>query len=264
MSPRHAPWAEAPPDFAIGLRPIAEEAWLEGGGDLSVKDGLLAAHPSLVWGESAASRPAQAEAAALIERAIGVPVGEGPPLWAASRLVADDLCLMEKRDGQWRLTAASLCSPTFFTVEDALGRSLRELHGPVPAFAERFLGRLERIFDHLRPGHILERRNWTLVNSGELFLPSAAPVRAAIDAIAPDRAAQALFLRVERQTLRALSEGRALFTIRIWRDPLIALRQTPDLMARFEQAWRGASPAFRDYKGLHRYDALVEAFLAGA
>ena len=59
----HAPWAEAPPDFAIGLRPIAPEAWLEGGEaePWRRKDPLLAAHRDQVWAETPASRPGQAE-----------------------------------------------------------------------------------------------------------------------------------------------------------------------------------------------------------
>lgn len=262
---RHTPWAEAPPDFAIGLRQIPEGAWLEGGGDLGVKAALRATDPSAVWGEAEGSRPAQAQALALVEAATGrAAPGEDPPLWRAATLVADDLCLLERREGGWTLTAASLCSPTFFMVEEALGRTLGQLHGPVPGFDRRFLARVERIFDHLRPGHILERRNWTVVNSGELFLPSSAPVRAAIDDIARDDAGEALFLRIERQTLRAIGPGRVLFTIRVWRDPLMALRGRPELLAAFAQAWRGAAPDFRAYKGLHHYDALVEAFLASA
>lgn len=263
---RHTPWAEAAPDFAIGLRPIAPEAWLEGGGaDPARKDGLLLTEPANVWGETEVSRPAQAEVLRLIETATG---GEGdpalPPLWSAARLVADDLCLMEKRDGAWRLAALSLCSPTFFTAGEALGKSLAELHGPVPGFGTRFLVRLERIFDALRQDMILERRNWTLVNSPDLYLPRSAEVKAQAATITPAEAAAALFLRVERQTVRTLPSGGVLFTIRIWRDPLSALLSDRDRLTKFAQAWRAAPADFRAYKGLPLYDPLVEAFLAEA
>jgi hypothetical protein len=265
MSLRHAPWAEHA-DFAIGLKPIAEAAWLEGGeaDPAARKDALMARHPDLVWGETEGSRPAQAEALEMVARASGGPAGaQGrPPLLAAARLVPDDLCLMERRDGAWRLTALSLCAPTFFSVPQVLGMSLAELHAPVDGFSERFLARVQRLFDGLREGLVLERRNWTVLNSDEGFIPDPAPMRARIPAIAPACAGRALFLRVERQTLRRLpATGGALFTIRVWRDPLAALAADRARLAAFARAWRQAAPAFRRYKRFALYDPLVETFL---
>lgn len=264
MSPRHTPWAESR-DFSIGLKPIEVEAWLEGGeaDPAGRKDALLAAHGDLVWGETEGSRPGQFEAAGLVDQVLGVgPASDAPPLLAAARRVSDDLILMEKRDGAWRLAALSLCAPTFFTAPEVLGKSLAELHGPVNGFAERFLSRVERIFEGLRPGLILERRNWTVVNSGESFTPFSAPVRARVGEITPQTAGQALYTRVERQTLRRLPEtGGALFTIRIWLDPLDRVAETPEGLAAFARAWREAPDAFRAYKGFSLYAPLVEAFL---
>ena len=42
MPIRHAPWADAPPDFAIGLAPIDEADWLEGEEDEI--DGIVECH----------------------------------------------------------------------------------------------------------------------------------------------------------------------------------------------------------------------------
>ncbi|HYG28236.1 MAG TPA: heme-dependent oxidative N-demethylase subunit alpha family protein [Caulobacteraceae bacterium] len=255
---RHAPWAEGPADFAIGLGPIAEADWFEGGEDdpAARKDPLLEA----AFAETEGSRPAQAEALALVEHAAGRPGDPAlPPLHAASRLVSDDLCLMEKRGGEWTLTALSLSAPTFFTAREAVGKSLSALHGPVPGFETRFLTRVGRIFDGLREGLILQRRNWTVLNTGELHTPDPAPVRARIGDVA-DPGAE-LFVRVERQTLRRLPSG-ALFTIRVWTHPLEALLDDPERLAAFARAWRTASAEFRAYKHLHLYDGLVEQFLS--
>ena len=262
----HSPWSEAGGDFAIGLRPIPEAAWLEGGeaDPAARKDPLMAAHPAIVWGETPGSREAQAEALTLVEAVRGAQAGEAglPPLLAAARRVSDDLCLMELRDGVWRLTALSLCAPSFFTAQAAQGKSLAELHAPVDGFESRFGGRLERIFSGLRAGLILERRNWTVVNSDALFTPDSAPIRAQISQISPIEAGQVLHLRVERQTLRRLpATGGALFTIRIWRAPLETLDQDPERLAAFARAWRGATAEFRNYKGFASYDMLVEGFL---
>ncbi|MFC3079459.1 DUF3445 domain-containing protein [Phenylobacterium terrae] len=267
MALRHAPWEDGA-DFAIGLAPVDEGGWLEGGeaDPAARKDPLTAAHRDLVWAETEGSRPGQQEALELVERATGL-AGQPdlPPLLAAARLVPDDLVLMEKADREWRLTALSLTAPTFFSAGEVIGRSLAELHGPVAGFETRFLRRVQRIFDGLRPDLILQRRNWTLVNSSESFTPQAGPIRARIGEIAPEAAGEALFLRVERQSLRRLPRtGGALFTIRVWLTPLGELAAEPARLAAFARAWRGAGEDFRAYKQLHLYDELVEAFLRAA
>ena len=261
----HSPWADAPADFAIGLRPIAPAAWLEGGeaDPAARKDPLFAAHRDLVWAELDGSRPGQEEALALV-RSLGAAAeaGSWPPLYAAARAVADDLCLMEKRDGAWTLTALSLSAGTFFSAAEVIGKPLATLHAPVPGFGERFLARVARIFDALAADAILERRNWTVMAGDDLFAPDGAAVRARIADIAPGRAGEALHVRVERQTIRRLpATGGVLFTIRVWRHPLAALDDDPARRAAFAQAWRGATPAFRSYKRLAAYDALVEGYL---
>ena len=265
MSLRHRPWEDGA-DFAIGLKSIPTEAWLEGGeaDPASRKDALLAQFPDVVWGALDGAQSGQAEAASIVAEASGRPLSphDRGPLYAAARLVSDDLVLMEKRQGAWRVTALSLSSPTFFTASEVLGRSLAELHGPVQGFADRFLARVTRIFEGLRPDLVLERRNWTLVNSGELFTPSAAPVRARISAIAPEDIGRALFVRVERQTLRRLpGTGGALFTIRVWLTPLAELAEQPPRLSAFARAWRSAPADFRIYKGFAHYERLVETYL---
>jgi hypothetical protein len=263
---RHAPWAEAPPTFAIGLRPIAPEAWLEGGetDPAARKDPLYAARRELVWAEMEGSRPGQAEVLALV-RAAGVGVAPEqalPPLYAAARAVPDDLCLMERQGGEWRLTAISLSAGTFFTAAEVIGKPLAGLHAPVPGFGERFLARVVRMFDALAADTVLERRNWTVMPGEYLHAPDGAAIRARLAELGPDDAAAALFVRVERQTLRRLPEtGGVVFTIRVWLHPLGALDAEPARRAAFAAAWRGADADFRRYKRLAAYDDLVEAYL---
>lgn len=268
MTPRHAPWEESG-EFRIGLRPIAAEAWFEGGeaAPAARKDPLFIAHPAAVWAEVDGSRPAQAELLALVSVALGraVPVEGRPPLLAAARAVADDLCLMESREGVWRLTALSLCAGSFFTAGEVIGRSLSELHRPVTGFEERLLPRVSRIFDGLRDGLVLERRNWSVVSSPDLHAPDPAPMRAAIPDIDPATADDALYVRVERQTLRRLPQtGAVVFTIRVWIDPLSAIAADRDRLARFSRAWTTAHADFRAYKRLELYDHLVAGVIDGA
>jgi hypothetical protein len=266
MSLRHAPWEDAA-EFTIGLRAINAEGWLEGGetDPAARKDPLRAQAPELVWAETEGSQAAQLEVLEFVETALGrtIPTDGLPALYAASRQVPDDLCLMERREDGWTLTALSLSAGSFFTAEDAIGKSLAGLHGPVTGFNQRLLPRVSRIFEGLREGLVLERRNWTLLNTDVLHTPAPAPIRALIPGIAAEQAASRLFTRVERQTLRRLPRTRGvLFTIRVWTSPLEQVLAEPQRAARFAQAWRTAHPDFRAYKHLELYDHLVEPLIA--
>ncbi len=256
----------AVPAFRIGLAPVPVEDWFEGGeaDPAARKDALLSQHPALVWGEDEESRPAQAEVAAMIADWLGGSLASerGPPLLAAARRVSDDLCLMERRNGLWTLTAASLCAPSFFSAGDVVGQPLAGLHRPVPGFNTTLLARVARIFDHLRPDRVLERRNWTVVNDAALFQPDPAPFRARLPRQSLEEIAASLHLRRERQTIRRAPEtGAILFTIRIWHEPLEVLLADPGRREGFAAAWDAvmseAGAPFRYYKRLDLYDAAV-------
>ena len=260
------PWA-GPPGFGIGLRRIDPAGWLEGGEarPWARKDALLKRVPRRVWGEVEGSRPGQAEAAALVAGALGIrlPGEDLPPLLRAARRVPDDLVLMESREGDWAVTALSLCAGSFFTADQALGRSLEALHHPVPGFANDLLLRVRRIFDNLPAGAVVERRNWTVTAQRDLHAPEAAAARALAARRLPDGSGRGFFVRCERQTLRRLPEtGGVLFTIRIHQRPLQALAAEPPALAAFGQAWAAAPADFRRYKGLAAVAPGVEAFLS--
>ena len=261
--------------FRIGLTPIPISDWFEGpfekrdGPPEKRKSAVLATAPDHAWGEAPGSRPGQAEALGLMLDHIGkLPAPtQRPPLLAASLLVDDDLCLMEKRNNAWTLTAASLCAPSFFSADHVIGKSLEDLHIPVTGFRHSLLHRVTRIFDNLLADQIIERRNWSVVASGDLFLPEERVVRSDQSNISTADVAEKLFVRMERQTLRRLPKtGGILFTIRIWRHPLVALRDNPTRLNAFSKAWeRIMQPEgqdFRDYKQLGPLDPLVRHFLA--
>ena len=262
--------------FRIGLAPIDDKDWFEGpygpedGDPASRKAAIFAENPDLCWGETDGSRPAQAEALALVAAHFrATPLADLPPPRAAAHLVEDDLCLMEQRNGEWTLSAASLCAPSFFSARSAVGKSLSQLHEPVTGFGDRLLPRVDRIFTQLPEDQLVERRNWSVVSSGELFLPDERKVRSRQSEITPEMAGARLFVRMERQTLRRLpGTGALLFTIRIWRHPLSALRNRPERLAAFARAWHLVmtedGEAFRNYKQLGPLDPLVRGFLAEA
>ena len=115
MTPRHRPWEDAA-DFAIGLKPIPLGRLAGGrrarpGGPKG--PALRRAARSGLGPKRRARGPAETEVRALVDEALGAEPAPAdlPPLYAAARRLPDDLCLMEKRDGQWRLAALSLSPP---------------------------------------------------------------------------------------------------------------------------------------------------------
>lgn len=248
-SPPNLPFLAGPPDFTVGLRPIEEARWLTPDWEaaaLPEKDALLKSdHPPVR--ALAGSQAAQAEAATLIATALGAPAPAD--LAGAAALVSDDLVLLQRAPDAWRATALALCSPTFFSAEEAIGGTLAALHGPVPEAS--LAARITRVFDALRPDLVLERFNWTVQAGAARFTPQA-----------PPQGAGPLHLRVERQTIRRLPETRAvLFTIRISLDPLAAVFVDAAVREAFAQAWADAPAAVRAYKRWAQHEAAVAALL---
>ncbi len=263
--PPHAPWHDGPPRFAVGLKPIPPERWLTPDTEAHALDDKrrLLADPSRVHRCAPEAEPAAREAARMVHAMAGGAMDSDAPLLSAASAVSDDLIVMIRDgDGQWRAGALALCAPTFFSLERASGESLHELHGPVPG-GDGLARRIARIFDNLPQDAVLERFNWTLQAGAERFLPHAAPMRALADATPDADAAEALHVRVERQTIRRLPEtGAVLFTIRICLDPAAALEESD--RAAIAAAWRGAGEDARAYKGWERIDRLARAwFTAG-
>jgi dimethylamine monooxygenase subunit A len=248
----------APIDPALWLLPDDQAHWLAG------KRNLMASRLSEVLCEADAGHPAVLEAAEMVcaeTGACGLAVGM-PALAAAASLVSDDLVVMVPDGEGWRAMAACLCSPTFFSAQDAVGHTLSALHAPVPGGDPGLAGRIGRVFSMLRDGLVLERLNWTVQWGPERFTPSGAPLRAAAEAADVGEAAAMLHQRVERQTIRRLPRsGAVLFTIRIRLHPLALLIAEAEDRAAFARAWASASAEVRAYKRWAVLERHVHALL---
>ena len=261
------PYFDGPPRFDVGLSPIKLDTWLlpdDQAAWLASKNRLIDTQASDVFAELVQSTSAQAEAAALIRATCDVPIRIGEaPLLAASRLVSDDLVIMEHRDGAWTTTACCLCSPTFFSAHHALGKSLMALHEPVPDGDFGLAQRIGRVFSNLPKDTVLERHNWTIQWSDARFTPDGEVLRDQAARADISQARDHIFLRVERQTIRSLPQTKAiLFTIRIRLSPLARLLANPLHVAAFTSAWQNASEPVRVYKKWAVLERHVAAILA--
>jgi hypothetical protein len=270
-SPRYLPHMQQPEVLQMGLAPLGTAHWIETDNHLKTyHDHKLLQRARLaeqVCCATPGSLPAREELAAMLlehlltaqadvyRREAGtlhclaggysVPIAADEPLWNCSLWVADDLVIMEKEAGEYRLTAASLCSPSHWRLEDKFDRSMRSIHDPIPGFHSALSARIDRFFEHLKPEHPVVRGNWALQDNDLLYPPLEE--QGAVTAATP------LYYRSERQTLTRLPDtGAIAFTIRVYLHPLTSLRAMPGALAALFAAIDLMSPAIASYKGIDR------------
>ena len=187
------------------------------------------------------------------------------PLELAGRLVQEDLCLIQSDQEGPSFTAAVLCFPSRWRLHDKLGRPLARVHGPVPLYADRLARPVDRFMDHVKPGHVAQRLNWSVLDDPALFQTGGHWQAGVNPAITPQNAGDTLFLRVERQTLRRLPDsGAVLFGIRVHVYPLGQVVRTPPVAARLAEAVRALPQEIVGYKSLGAFQAALLHWLDNA
>jgi hypothetical protein len=273
--PRYLPHIAHPDVLLMGLTPLRNQPWIETDNDLQRyyrhKLEQRRLHAERVYRATADSLPAQAELARMLQQhllqdqadqfraaagrlhcadgAYSVALDSPEPLWTCSLWVADDLVLMQEQAGQYVLTAASLCSPSHWRLEEKFGRPMREIHDPIPGFHRELTPRIDRFFRHLRPEYPVVRFNWSLQEYDAL---DQRPEHAR-----EISAATLLYYRSERQSLVRLPEtGAIAFTIRVYIHPLAMLAAVPEALPTLFAAIENTAPALARYKA---FDALAPA-----
>jgi hypothetical protein len=240
--------------MAMGLRPLEISRWLEIDAhrpeELALKTHLLADKPEAV----VATRPGGNDASAelycevLAWLATYAPDVEpridtrDHPIVAAARLVQEDLCVLV-RDDAWRLQAACVCFPSRWQLASKIGRTLDQIHAPIPGYDENLSGPTNGVFDRLNPDKAFWRLNWTVIDDATLHQPDA-PRQL------PREDIDQWFFRVERQTIRRLRDtGAIVFTIHNYVASVNELRTTPEFIEHLLLGIDGAPAAMQEYKG---------------
>jgi hypothetical protein len=157
---------------------------------------------------------------------------------------------MSRIDGQWKLTAASVCFPSRWDLTEKIGTSLREIHAPVPHYEERIGQATDTMFDKFEVERPVWRINWTILDNPDLFQPQS--IHREIDPdLSLEEFAQKIYFRIERQTLRVLPKsGDVLFTIRTYVDSLSSIASHhSEFQQNLAQTLVAASGQTREYKG---------------
>jgi hypothetical protein len=266
---RHLPFAAG--TMRMGLSPIPEDEWLEFGADhdeqMAAKRALLATRRDAVLLHLPGSDAASAETLEAIRDVLRKhhpdrdrnAAPETHPLEAASRLVQEDLCVLQPGEGGYRLVAGCVCFPSNWSLAEKLGQPVRAIHGPVPGFDPTLADPVDRFFERLDPGRLVMRFNWLVHDTPELHQVDRVPELTPISA---EEAGERLWLRVERQVLRRLPRsGGVLFTIRTHVHPLGEAIATPKDAAALAAALRSMAPALWAYRRMDRIGPPLLAWL---
>jgi hypothetical protein len=276
--------------MAMDLVTVPESAWFEFDdrylAELAEKRRLLTGFRDQVFAAAADSDAARVEALNLVASALTVhhrdwfgregstlcnhltgerwDTGHVDPLDLAGRLVQEDLCLIQNREEGPVFTAASLCFPSRWRLLDKIGKPLGAVHGPVPHYASRLGGPVDRFMRSLKSGHIVSRLNWSLLDDPALFQPAGKWRTEASQDITAANAGSRVFLRVERQTLRQLpASGAVLFGIRVHVYPLDQVIDRADRARELAGAVRALPVDVQHYKSLLPFKVALLAWLGG-
>ncbi|TDK51283.1 heme-dependent oxidative N-demethylase family protein [Antarcticimicrobium luteum] len=207
-----------------GIQPLAPEDWLirdeAFAGQMAYRDRLLSDRREAVLAMDEGARAAAEELLDLVlERAypgagdavtrpdgVSVDIDRNDPMGTLGRLVQEDLCILQKPEGaeEHVLTAAVLCFPASWTLEEKFMHPLIRIHVPVPEYDGNIAARVQRLFDGVQPGRPLWRFNALWYDDPDLHQP-----RREAEKRPHRRAAADQYLRSERQSVLRLPRTRA-------------------------------------------------------
>lgn len=246
-----------------GLVPVRAGEWLirdeAFAGQMALRDALLAEHRAEVFATCPGSEAAQRELFGLIVRevrasgaymeegehlirpdGIAVVASEPPPLVAAAKLVQEDLAILAPGPGGLVLVAAVIAFPASWTLSEKIGRPLTAIHRPVGRLSAEMGARIEQVIARLPEDRIVQRANALAYNDPSLHQPRPEMAPREFDPESP------AFLRVERQTLRALpNSGAVAFGIHTSVVPFSRLPEEDRAGARrYLESIGAATPAY--------------------
>ncbi|KAF4343939.1 hypothetical protein FBEOM_2096 [Fusarium beomiforme] len=180
------------------------------------------------------------------------------------------------------------CYPFSFNPSLKLGKSLAEIHGPVPGYKDKLEKSINRYFASLPKGQIVKRHNWNISLDRDLFAPRENPLTilplwlmgwiktifewlgiGVLKMKSTDLDPEQVNARCERQTLHRLmeNENTLVFTFKTYQYTLRQIRDEgggPALAEAIRGIKNGSVPASDWYKASVYYgQAIVEYLHSG-
>ena len=263
IMPKHIPFLDGKWKFTVGLKEIEMDSWLDKDqgydSDIEQKIDLSKYHTDEVFVELPESRDAQEEVLHLMQSLLRfsgtswttrtiwrLPL---PSLMAAGLSVQEDLCIMTRKPKAWILSAGSISFPSFWSPKDKLGRSLDQIHFPVPKWNCKIGKVIAQKMDELPVGVPYERFNWTITTETDKFQPCG--VRVHPNFSDHTYVKDNFFVRTERQILYKLERTKdILFTIRTYLNPISFVEQDDALRIGMHDALVSSDADTLVYKGV--------------
>ncbi|KAF8746424.1 hypothetical protein RHS02_00897, partial [Rhizoctonia solani] len=119
-----------------------------------------------------------------------------------SRLTENDFSMArEREDGHIYFVGGLVAFPGSYLLSEKIGKSMHDVHVPVPHFNQKLLVSVERALKRMDPSAPFERSSWEIVDDNNLFTHNIAQLpeggKCTVD---PGD----MYLRVDRQVLRKL------------------------------------------------------------
>ena len=154
---------------------------------------------------------------------------ENNPLELVSYLVADDYCVLEEDGKDYKLVAASVCAPTWWTLAEKIGKPLANIHAPIAGLEEKIGRMIWHFLQNLKVEDCYQRSNWFLFTRPDLCVfPYSFDMYEDMASINIENIEDRLYLRSERQTFRRLENTKAIaFGIKVYVEPISVIRKHP-------------------------------------
>ncbi len=260
----------------MGLRELDTKNWLEGGPDLNnqlfERNRILQANREQVFQieqgheESALDfaedivknlsqnhSDYQVNGQKVLHKPTGfeVDISQDHPFLQLAKVIAEDLCLLHLADGRWRLVAAVVIFPSRWNLIEKIGKSIDEIHIPVPGYDQALKPFMSETFNKVRVDRPVWRKNWSLHETSLLHEPFYIEKTAQVEDY---------WWRTERQTLTASQDKKyLLFTIRNRSEPLNWIKSDPESARQFAATLASLSPEMLEYKHLvEKRDQLIQ------
>ncbi|KAI1461785.1 hypothetical protein F4805DRAFT_244828 [Annulohypoxylon moriforme] len=179
--------------------------------------------------------------------------------------VEDDLFFLRETPEGHQCIAFACCCPNGFDPASKIGKSMKEIHVPVPSY-EKIGPSMERYFSRLEVGKSASRVNWSVTTNPELFNVCGNHINEG-DQIEENVNVdiERAWVRMELQTLTRMPETRAiLFSFKTYLYPVKDIKAEglgPELADAIEGLKSGNAPGMWVYKGGIRWGKSVCEYL---
>lgn len=164
----------------------------------------------------------------------------------------------------FRKTSADVFVPAGFKIEKILNRSLWEIHaGKVPQYEQKLAKSMDRFFQKLRVDSPIQRFNYAIDNSDELFHRHSHHNLEELE-VGSGLRLEDLHLRVERQVLQRLPKSRdLLFSIRTYVTPITKVTEDKDIARALRTSVSSFGVDVARYKNKALWNDILQKHIAG-